>query len=277
MSAPIELPMYAGTHPDFRDYATDRRPLRPSALGQLLKCPMSGFLVWQAGDELGNTAAQTGNLVHSAAAEFHRTVGDLDVRTGAGLAALQRAREEFPGGDPEKAVAIYTAYSRDPKNQTAVCLFVEEPVTLRLAPAPDDPTGEPIVIRGTLDQVRLEADGRKRVYDIKTGSAKDYNETLDEYILQQAAYTLAARQQLDPDVLPGEIIYTPGYERPRGRRFLPLSIGIPECYLLMQGIVSQVALIRRGVPIFTPSAGSCKYCPVRPYTNCLTHFRGVYA
>lgn len=272
----IELPLYAGTHPDFREYGTARRPLRPSALVQLLKCPMSGFLTYTDGDDLGNQAAQTGNLVHVAAAEFHRAVGELAGRKEAGLAALDAARLEFPGGDPDKAVYIFGQYAGDKKNQDAVTPWVEHKVNLRLAPAADDPTREPVVVIGTLDQVRLEPDGRLRVYDIKTGSAKDSNETLDEYVVQQCAYTLAARLDLDPRVEPGEIIHTPGYDKPRGRRFLPLKVTVEDCYLMMSAVVHQVSLIRQGIPLFTPSAENCKYCKVRPYTNCTTYYKAVY-
>jgi RecB family exonuclease len=280
MSLPMLEPRVEGQSSDLHRhhavFATAEKPLRPSRLVQLTKCPMSVFMTaWNEEDEGGN-AAQTGNLVHSAAAVYHKTTGTPTVRREAGLAALEAARSEFPQGDPEKGRDIFTRYAGDPENQNAVTPWVEERVKLVLAPHETDPTGQPIVIAGTLDQVRREKDGSLRVYDIKTGSGKTADESLAEYAIQQAAYVLAARQTLDPNIQPGSLIYTPGYEKPRGRRFLPLNLSVERCMLLLTPVVVNVAMIRRGIPVFTPSAGACQYCKIRPYNNCLNLYKGVY-
>jgi hypothetical protein len=88
--------------------ATKEYPLRASALPKINDCPASVFLseaYWVPGDdEVGGEAAQTGNLVHDGAEAFHNVRGSVEVRTEAGLAALEAARERFPGGDPKRAV-----------------------------------------------------------------------------------------------------------------------------------------------------------------------------
>lgn len=271
----ISLPTYQPTarHTQF---ATDAFPLRPSSTGKLFACPMSVFMTWIEQDGASNGAADTGSMVHAGAAAFHRTEGDLAFRKGAGEEALASSQSQFPLGDLAKAREIYGAYADDPKNQSADVVWVEQKVRLHLPPAPNDPTGQPVVFEGTLDQVR-RFEGGLQVWDIKTGEGKDANESLAEYLLQQVVYTLAARETLDPTTVPGGLIYTPGYKQPRGRRFLPLGISVDQCTQLLAPLVHVVSLIRQGVPLFTPSAAACKYCPVRPYTNCLPMYQGVFA
>lgn len=256
-------------------FASHQRPLRPSSIPKLFKCPMSVFMA-NADDDESNAPADTGSLVHAGAAAFHKTDGDVQFRKEAGDNAIETSLPLFPRGDRSKALTIFAAYAADPTNQNAVVPWVEEKVTLTLAPSPCDPTQEPIVISGTLDQVRLDGD-TLCVWDIKTGSGKDANETNAEYVLQQCVYTMAARETLNPDILPGGFIYTPGYDKPRGRRFLPLGLSIEQCKTLLAPLPRIVSLIRQGVPLFMPSAGACQYCPVRPYTNCLTMYQGVFS
>ncbi len=276
MPIPLNVLVVAMTgHPLCADFASETHPLRPSKAGQLLKCPMSSFLSVMSEDDGGNSAAHTGNLVHSAAAAYHRATGANAKRKEVGLAALAADLPKFPHGSKEKAETIFGKYADDPENEGADVPWVEQSVTLVLEPAPNDPTGKPVWIVGTLDQVR-RAKGRLRVWDIKTGAAKDTGETMDEYLVQQACYTLAAQQTLDPNIEPGGIIYTPGYEKPRGKRFLDLKLTTDRCKMLLAPLVQYVAILRGGTPLFTPSAGACAWCKMRPYTNCFNLFEGAY-
>lgn len=226
----------------------------------------------QDGD--GGVAAQTGNLVHSAAHAFH--TGDPATRLAAAKAALDLARAKFPVGDAEKAHAILAKYAADPENQEAETPWSEERVILTLPAAGDDPTGSPVVIVGHLDQVRRHKDGRLRVWDIKTGERLDGSDTLTEYMIQQAVYTLAARESLDPTIEPGGIIYTPGYTKTRGRVHLSLPLTVESCRVLVSVVPDLVAAVRAGRPLFCPSVDACRWCPVKPWPACLSRFNAFY-
>lgn len=268
----ISLPQFV-PGPSHLEFASESWYLRPSRIPKLFACPMSVFLSRE--DESSSPAADTGSLVHEGAAAFHTTQGDAQFRREAGEEALQSSFPKHPYANLAKATAIYTAYATDPENIEAEVVWCEKQVRLDLAPALDDPTGKPIVIVGTLDQVRRK-DGKLKVWDIKTGEAKDGNETLDEYVLQQCAYVLAARQTLDPGILPGGFIHTPGYAKPRGRRHIDLPLSVDDCLLFLAPLPRFVSLIRQGVPLFLPSAGACQYCPVRPFKNCIAMYKGVH-
>lgn len=266
-----------------RDFGSAKRPLRPSSLVRVGACPMSAVLNDDMVNDDGNGAAQTGNLIHAAAAAFHRAASSMTAtaRTEEGLAALEAARLKFPDGSYPKAVETFRAYAADPENIEADCPWVEQPIELRIQAAPNDPTGEPIVVIGTLDQVRRERNGRLRLWDIKTGSRLSGSESLTAYAVQQACYLLAARQVLADNVEPGGLIYTPGYEKKHGRRFFRYTLTVEECMLLVSVVAYNVALIRSGIPIFRPGVDTCEYCRYsknggKGFSDCLPEFRTSY-
>ena len=262
-------------HPDLRDYATDARPIRASAVEKFLQCPMSTVLTL-CDDNEGNDAAQTGNLVHSGAHAFHTTKGALADRIAASQAALDEARTKFPDGDAKKAHKILANYTADKENQDAEVPWSEETVTLRLPPDPTDPTQAPVVILGHLDQVRRDAKGTLRVHDIKTGYRLGATQTVLEYLVQQAVYTLAARATLDETIEPGSIIYTPGYEKARSKVHLPLPLTVEACKILVAPVPLFVSLIRQGKPVFRPSPENCQWCPHAPWPRCFQKFEGFW-
>jgi hypothetical protein len=282
--ARMTLPVLSDAHL----IATPEYPLRASALPKINECPASVFLqmsFWLPGDddEGGGEAAQTGNLVHSAAAVYHRVPGDpLPQRTEAGLDALHEATKKFPAGDVRRAEKIFQAYAADPENSEATVVRVEQKVTFSIPCAPWDVTKQPVYIRGTLDQLRIDADGVPRVDDIKTGR-KFYGEVaLDHYMTQQAAYVLGAQAVWGKDfaqtIQPGALICTDGYFRPKDRgtgrhrvRFhhkWDLAL-IP---LILQSVVTQVAAARMGALGFQPSVDACRWCEHKNFMNCTTFY-----
>jgi hypothetical protein len=262
--------------PELVVFGSEARPLRPSRVAKFLACPMSVVLIQHEESE-GNGAAQTGSLVHAGADTFHKTKeGD---RAAAGLEALEAARVKFPGGDAEKARSVFRAYAADKENREAEVLWSEAPVRLVMPAAPGDPTGEPIVIAGTLDQVRLK-DDRLTVWDIKTGSFLTGEESVLEYLTQQAVYTLAARATLDRRIEPGGLIYTPAYEKARSRVHLPNPLTVDQCEDLLLTLPFLVSMIRRGQPVFRPSPSACRFCDAKklgyPWPKCRQRARGVF-
>lgn len=275
MSGRTELPVVP--HPLLGVFATEAHPLRPSRVARFVACPMSVCLSFPDEEGLGNRAAQTGNLIHEGVKAFHLQSGSPEARVEAACLALEAAREKFPGGDPEKGGKILRSYATDPENFTARVRWVEQPVRLTLPPDPSDPTGLPVVIAGTLDQVREDTDGTLRVWDLKTGDRLDGPDTLLEYTIQQAVYTLAARASLDPKVMPGGLIYTPGYLKGgKTRKFLPFEFTIRDAEDLVAVVPLFVAGVRAGKPLPHPSVVGCDWCDHRPFPKCLGTFRGLF-
>lgn len=241
---------------DVTRFGTRDWPLRPSKLPDLIKCPMNVLLTTFGGDDDGNQGAQTGSVVHRAVETFHNPAGGRV----AALTAMESAFADFPEADRDKARRWVAAYLADPTNKAADVIACEAPVEL-------DYKG--VYIKGTLDQIRRNRDdGLLLVWDLKTGSYLQPEDAVAEYQFQQAAYVLGARQTLALDVHPGGIIYAAGYDKARGRRFLPMGVTVKQCELLMDEVVETVQRVRAGGRPFRPTSGACKWCPLKPFPNC---------
>lgn len=269
------------------EIATKKFPLRASALPKLNDCPASVFMsaeFWQLNfddDEGGGAAAQTGNLVHSGAAVYHTmTDADIAARLEAGMAALEAAREKFPLGEVGRAKKIFKAYAEDKENAEAEVVKVEQKVWAELPPAPFDPTGQPVVIRGTLDQIRIVG-GVPKVFDIKTGRRYYGQVALDHYMTQQAAYTLAAQQTWGkefqeagyPEIEPGALLCTDGYFRPQGRLTWHHKWDTSDIPLILQNVVTQVAAARMQMVNFTPRLDNCNWCEFKRFSTCKAFYQ----
>lgn len=249
---------------DLIEFGTEAWPLRPSKLGQLVKCPMA-IVLSRYEEREGGAAAQTGSVVHAAVEVFHREVGTVDHRIGKGVEALTQALAVFPEANERPARNWFAAYAADPKNQLADVRWLEESVRLDF---------DGVVIVGTLDQVRCE-DGVLRVWDLKTGTGLETDEAVTEYQFQQAGYVLAARQTLDATIQPGGLIHAAGYDKPRGRRFPEMGLTVEDCEDLMREVVDRVRAVRSGRRVFTPSADACRYCPHKRYPRCKAKAKGL--
>lgn len=239
---------------DVTKFGTREIPLRPSKLGTLVKCPMSVLLSY-FGDGEGNQGAQTGSVVHRGVEVFHRTNGDAV----AAKEAVEEALSTFPEANRDNARRWLNAYVADPTNQEATVVAVEQSVEL-------DYRG--VYLRGTLDQIRQDADGTLLVWDLKTGASLEPDAAVDEYQFQQAGYVLAARQTLALDVRPGGLILAAGYDKKWGRRFLPMGVDVADCEQLMDEVVAAVEAIRAGRRPFVPTADHCRFCPFKRYPKC---------
>jgi hypothetical protein len=222
-------------------------------------------------DDGSGEAADTGSLVHLGVAAYHRA-GSQEKGVEAGYAAMRDGLERFPLADSAEAERHFEAYSRDPRNQDAEVVAVEQPVSLVLPPAPGDSTGLDIHIKGTVDQVRRH-EGQLMVFDLKTGSVPGW-QMVHDYLFQVCAYAVGASQLLGQEVLPGYLIRTESYLKkgvdPRSAPegvFWAFNRSWEQTLLYLNQVCDHVALIRAGDVRFGPGA-HCSYCPLDGIWNC---------
>lgn len=260
-------------------FGDPRAPLRISALTALTKCP--GFLVLtdcrMSSDFLDkkSAAAHNGTAAGRAIELFHAGLG-----VGESLAMTE---EESTSGcrgrsfelvQMGKVEAWVRRYCADPRNEPEVVVesSMEAEVELLLDPAPEDPTGEPILLVGHVDQIRREPDGTLRLWDVKSGAA-DGLPMLFSHAWQLAAYTLACRATLGEPVLPGGIIRLRGYDSKSKKAealdpdwlesrpvFFDAPWSIDACEAMMANVAQAVAWIRLGIVSTTPGP-HCGWCP----------------
>lgn len=229
------------------DFGSASNPLRPSRLGYLVLCHWRGLAkaLDMLQDESGK-AAGTGSAVHFAVAAFHR--GEVDP-----VARMRAVSATFPLADMVEAERIFGRYVADPRNHNAEVVRIEFPIRLELDPKYLD--GPPIVIEGTLDQIR-RVDGFDEVWDVKTGDRTPlYMQNV--HALQLAAYAMGA------GVRPGGYIRTKGYftrgaalPDPAGV-FVPAGIADPD--KLLDAVRWAVCAIRSGQIVATPG-DHCSTC-----------------
>jgi len=156
---------------------SDPRPLRlpgelvrvsPSKVEQFDRCPLRWLLETAAGGGRGPTASSAlGTLVHEIAAQvpdgdreqlgalLERRIGEVGLPEGwIGERERQRA---------ERMVAKLAEYAARARGQGRSLVAVEQDVEVRL--------GE-LVVRGQVDRLERDADGRLVVVDLKTGKTK---------------------------------------------------------------------------------------------------------
>jgi hypothetical protein len=254
---------------DLRRFATADRPLHPSGLRELIVCPWRKaleFLESDDGDQSG-AAGDTGSAMHKAAAAFHR-----GKEVAESIAEMQDNLHLYPKADLQDAASLFLAYAYDPRNRVEV-LLVEEAITFTLAPASEDPTGEPIVIEGTVDQVRL-VDGRPRVWDIKT-TKKDPEVARNKATFQLAAYCIGASFKLNTPVHPGGIILPRKYSADStGPVFRPVTWKFEDIEQIMLPVRQRVAEIRAGKLYHIPNE-DCTWCRQRMPDLCFPKLQAL--
>ena len=250
---------------DLRLFGTEAYPIHPSGMRVMVVCPWRAAMEYLfSPEESDQQAANTGSAMHVAAAEMHRGKEAAEC-----VSAMMEGIRKYPRADLHDAAALFLQYSLDPRNRDARLILVEEPIAFQISPAPDDPTGAPIQVIGTLDQVR-EEDGIFRLYDIKT-SKREPMDVLHDSTYQFAAYCIGASIKLGKPVHPGALILPRRYRSsdPGGSPvFWRYPWRFEHIEQILYGVRTTVARIRSGQLYHVPS-DSCKWCHAKTPDNCL--------
>lgn len=263
-------------HVPLDQIATDAFPLRASMTPHL-SCTLRWILLMLRDEEGGpGSAAQTGTLVHAAIDEWLR---------GSSLAAAREHMDQLNAGfrsrgesegDCAQATKWLDAYTGDRRNAPlgqapadpafGIVEHAEANVVCRLDPADIDPTGQQVVIAGTLDQLRRGPDGMLRAWDLKSTRFETTGGTGQTmwlaYLLQLGIYALGAEQMLGEPVGVGGIIALRGYGARLADRkevFIPASLPTEHLPLVLETVTEQIALIRSGhiSPRVGPDCAKC--------------------
>lgn len=248
---------------------TEEIPLRSSALQKMVQCPMRALVTIMEGDDSSGQAADTGSAMHKAAAMWHLNNQDV-------IEALKHMHlfgKEYPLADMKEAEELFRAYTKDKRNKEAETVLVEEKISFSMPPHKEDETQAPIVIHGTLDQVR-RVDGDLYLYDIKT-TKKAGSVALQSALYQMAAYCLGASIRLNEPVSPGALILPRTYLKKENKGVLqPAGVfwhipwNLSHLPAILDGLKVVVAALRRGDVWVNPSE-DCFWCPEKSIDHCI--------
>jgi superfamily I DNA/RNA helicase/RecB family exonuclease len=271
------LPEVSSESPLWTD--EDTVAVTPSTIEKLLTCPLRWLVERTGGNDPAELPAITGNLVHALAEAVAAGADDEAWR-----AALDRAWSEVDAGAPwfsrrerarlERMIELFRQWleaSRDELTELAV----EYGVSVK-PPTPEVGGGPEVVVRGRVDRVEVDKEGRPVIVDIKTGKNAVTKEAAAEHpqlAVYQLAAALGAFSALGARDEPGgaHLLYVgkEAYGKATERSQQPLDADGLRAWL---GAVQQAAQACAGPEYTARQNADCDRCPVR--TACPNHESG---
>jgi hypothetical protein len=230
------------------------------------------------GRDIAGAPAHTGSAVGRIVQLLHE---GKPYEAACGIAALE-SPTAFPLADLGQAAVWARSYSCDPRNLdgSVVAGSCELMVAASLPCAPDDPTGQPVELRGHVDQLRRGADGVLRVWDLKSGREGGLA-LLYAQAWQLAAYATLVEHTLGEPCLVGGVIRLRGYDVAGtlpGDAAAHFTAGWDREArdAMMAEVVQQVSWLRQGVVALTPGL-ACQWCPAGNPSTCRRDVADVLA
>jgi len=178
--------------------------LSASSVDAVSSCALRWFLGREAGGATAQTTATGfGSVVHALVAAV--TAGDVDAEPAQLRACLDRVWHQLDFAVPwagaaervEAEAALERFVSWHLADRGREPLAAEHAFEVDFAVA-----GQPVVLRGSMDRVEVDADGRVVVVDFKTGRQAPKSSDIAEYP-QLGVYQLAVRHGAVDELVPG--------------------------------------------------------------------------
>jgi superfamily I DNA/RNA helicase/RecB family exonuclease len=173
-------------------------PVSPSDVEKILRCPLRWMLERHGGGEVGALSAVTGTLVHALVQAGAAGADGAELQS-----ALQTAWQRLDVGAPwfgrrelarvRAMLAAFDGWVRTSRAGGLRLVAVEHPVQLDLPAGPNEVEvgSRPVLrLRGRVDRLEVDSDGRPVVVDVKTGRTAVSSRAAAEHP-QLAVYQLA--------------------------------------------------------------------------------------
>jgi hypothetical protein len=262
-------------------------PVSPSDVEKIVRCPLRWVLERHGGGDVGALAAVTGSLVHALVQAGAAGAADAELES-----ALSSAWARLDAGAPwfgrrelsrvRGMLAAFDGWVRSSRAEGLRLVAVEQPVQLDMRAADPGtteggdeqaPAGGPwLRLRGRVDRLEVDADGRPVVIDVKTGktavSARAAAEHPQLAVYQLAAALGAFGELLDPGVRPGgaRLVYLAD-QKAGGQAKEPVQPPLGEDELAhWEEVVRRCADETSGAQFIARIGPDCDRCSVR--TSC---------
>nr|WP_149361230.1 ATP-dependent DNA helicase [Lolliginicoccus suaedae] len=249
-------------------------PLSPSSVEELLACPLRWLLTKHGGTDSDTLSAIKGTLVHTLAQAVAGRIPDEEI-----AGALERAWEKVNVGAPwfarhelarmEGMLDNFRSWLRSTRSElteAGVEVVIDGVLPAPASEGTDESQGPDVRLRGRIDRLERDTEGRPVVVDIKTARTPVSAGKAAEHA-QLATYQVAARSGLIPgeDLATGgaRLLYIAQSHRATGasqRSQDPLD---DESWQEWAGLIREAATATRG-PVFEARINDgCDHCPVR--------------
>ncbi|WP_372470478.1 ATP-dependent helicase [Saccharothrix luteola] len=250
----------------------------PSTVETLAKCPLRWVVERHGGQDPAELASVTGTLVH-ALAQAAATGADekeLRVKLDEAWAAVDAGAPWFSRRERirvERMLDTFLAWLASSRSQLTQ-VAVEEEISVEL-PRPDD--GPKLRVRGRVDRLETDRDGRPVVVDVKTGKSpvsKDKAQEHPQLAVYQLATALGGFTHLGLGTDPGgaRLLYVAKEDRKSGaveREQAPLDEQGVRVWLEAVQLAAGSSV---GPSYQATENADCDRCPAR--TTCPVHSSG---
>ncbi|GAA4480043.1 ATP-dependent DNA helicase [Rhodococcus olei] len=243
-------------------------PLSPSTIEQLDACPLRWALERHGGTDGENTHAVTGTLVHTLVQAVAGKMPPDQVRRALATAwdAVDLGSQWYSRREMDRTAQMIDAFSewlrrtRGELTEVGVEVAVDGVLEARIE-------GEPAVrLRGRIDRLERDADGRPVVVDVKTARTPVSKDAAEQHA-QLATYQLAAAHGAiagEPAERPGgaRLVFVAKANQKEGaaqRLQAPLTEETEEQWL---DVVHAAAAATRGPQFWARPNDGCRHCPV---------------
>jgi superfamily I DNA/RNA helicase/RecB family exonuclease len=249
-------------------------PVSPSDVEKIMRCPLRWVLERHGGGDVGALAAVTGSLVHALvqAGASGADDAELEVALASAWARLDAGAPWFGRRELARVrgmLAAFDGWVRSSRAEGLRLVAVEQPVQLDLA-ATEVPRGGPrLRLRGRVDRLEVDPEGRPVVIDVKTGKVAVSSRAAAEHP-QLAVYQLAAAlgafgELLESGARPGgaRLVYVAD-QRAGGAAKEPAQPPLDDAELAhWEQVVRRSAEETSGAQFIARVGPDCDRCPVR--------------
>ncbi|WP_343945312.1 PD-(D/E)XK nuclease family protein, partial [Pseudonocardia zijingensis] len=260
-------------------------PVSPSDVEKIVRCPLRWVLERHGGSEVGALAAVTGSLVHALvqASAAGAAQEELEGALRSAWARLDAGAPWFGRRELQRVrgmLAAFEEWVRTSRAEGMRLVAVEQPVQLDLAGDEPGELGERagrtagpwLRVRGRVDRLEVDAEGRPVVIDVKTGktaiSARAAAEHPQLAVYQLAAALGAFGRLLEPGVKPGgaRLVYVAD-QKAGGQAKAPTQPPLDDEQLAAwEEVVRRCAEDTSEAHFIARLGPDCDRCPVR--TSC---------
>lgn len=253
-------------------------PLSPSTIELIANCPLRWMLERHGGSDGDNTHAIAGTLVHTLvqALAGHIPPDQVDHALETAWDSVDLGSEWFSRRELERTRGMldnFADWLRSTRSELTE-IGVEVAVDGVLEPrAEGDAT---VRIRGRIDRLERDPDGRPVVIDVKTAKAAVTKDQAEQHA-QLAAYQVAAARGLidgEPASRPGgaRLVFVARPHKKEGSTQRIQSALDEDGIALWENVIHDAAAATRGPTFLARINDGCRHCPV--LSSCPAHDEG---
>jgi RecB family exonuclease len=253
-------------------------PLSPSTIELIANCPLRWMLERHGGSDGDNTHAIAGTLVHTLvqALAGHIPPDQVDHALETAWDSVDLGSEWFSRRELERTRGMldnFADWLRGTRSELTE-IGVEVAVDGVLEPRTE---GEATVrIRGRIDRLERDSDGRPVVIDVKTAKAAVTKEQAEQHAQLAAYQVAAARGLIDgvPASQPGgaRLVFVAKPHKKEGSTQRIQSALDDDGVALWENVIHDAAAATRGPTFLARINDGCRHCPV--LSSCPAHDEG---